>query len=411
MQNTQHHLSTFQLALGLPMGGEAASRACPGCGALGAIDFFSVDNLPVHVGILGQSRQEALDAPQGDVRLAWCPRCELVHNRLFDLSRTAFKPGYDIGLQHSTLFRNYLRSVAERLIGRYDLHEKTVLEIGCGNGYFLRLLSRLGSNDGMGVDPTVPQVGEEWMHGRRLSWIRDFYCQRHRHLAADFICSLSMLEDVPRPLDFLRELRATIGQRRTPLYFEVFNAARAFAERETWSVHYEQCNYFSLHSLVRLFQLAGFEVTQRGECYHGQYIYVEAVPGERRDQRDQLSMWPELPSELAAFATEHAQRQQLWRQRLDALRRAGRSAVLWGSGGKGISFLNTLPAGQCIEHVVDINPERQGRFIPGSGQPIIAPERLRELQCDVIILTNRLYEAEIRAQVSALGLQCEFLFA
>ena len=61
-----------------------------------------------------------------------------------------------------------------------------------------------------------------------------------------------------------------------------------------------------------------------------------------------------------------------------------------------------------IQFVVDINPNRQGAFIPGTAQEIIAPERLLDIQPQLIILTNPIYEQEIRQQVAEMNLDCQF---
>ena len=76
-----------------------------------------------------------------------------------------------------------------------------------------------------------------------------------------------------------------------------------------------------------------------------------------------------------------------------------------------MSFLAALGRPDVISHVVDINPNRQGKYVPGAGQLIVAPRALTELRPDTIIMTNRLYESEIREQLQALGLTSELLAA
>jgi len=69
------------------------------------------------------------------------------------------------------------------------------------------------------------------------------------------------------------------------------------------------------------------------------------------------------------------------------------------------------PAGSVILHIVDINPRKTGRFVPGSGQEIVEPNSLRELHPDVIILMNEIYRDEIASDTTQLGLNPEFLVA
>jgi hypothetical protein len=79
-------------------------------------------------------------------------------------------------------------------------------------------------------------------------------------------------------------------------------------------------------------------------------------------------------------------------------------AVVWGSGSKGAAFLVNLGLGDRIEHVVDINPHRQGMFMPGTGQEIVAPEALKRIRPDVVIVMNRIYEEEIRGELKRMRL-------
>ena len=85
----------------------------------------------------------------------------------------------------------------------------------------------------------------------------------------------------------------------------------------------------------------------------------------------------------------------------------GEKVVLWGSGSKGVSFLSTLALGDAIEYVVDINPYRQGHFMPSTGQEIIAPETLKDYQPDHVIVMNPIYCDEIQADLDRLGVSAK----
>jgi len=61
--------------------------------------------------------------------------------------------------------------------------------------------------------------------------------------------------------------------------------------------------------------------------------------------------------------------------------------------------------------VVDVNPRRQGHFMPVTGQPIVAPTALPAIDPQVIVITNELYRDEITRQARALGLRSEILVA
>lgn len=75
-----------------------------------------------------------------------------------------------------------------------------------------------------------------------------------------------------------------------------------------------------------------------------------------------------------------------------------------------MTFLNTLKTQDQIEYVVDINPRKRGRYVPGTGQQIVPPEFLRDYQPDVVIVMNPIYKSEIQQLIKSLGLTAKFLY-
>jgi len=388
----------------------AETTSCPACGSAEPVDFYDCGKLPVHIGVLWDDAEQARQAPTGDVLLSYCRQCGFIFNRRYEEGKIWFEPGFEVALHHSPAFRRFMEGVAERLIDHFGLHNKNILEIGCGCGWFLRLLCERGANHGIGVDPTVPKQGLEAAGDGTVRFIRDYFTDKYADLPFDFICCLSVFEDIPRPQSFLQMVRRMIGDRpEVGVYFEIFNAFRAFEAGETWSVNYEQCNYFSERSFTSLFPRCGFELLDAGPCYEGnQYLYVETKPAAPSPLSGLSGGNDALPETVVRFGELHRSKIETWRRRLDDFRATGRRVVVWGSGGKGLNFLNALPTAGVIEYVVDINPDRQEKFVPGPAQKIVAPESLVDYRPDTIVLTNPLYEREIKQQVAELGLACEF---
>jgi C-methyltransferase. len=83
--------------------------------------------------------------------------------------------------------------------------------------------------------------------------------------------------------------------------------------------------------------------------------------------------------------------------------------VIWGSGSKGVAFLTAVGMAAQIEYVVDINPHRQGKFMAGTGQEIVAPEFLENYRPDVAIAMNAVYRGEIQTELDRMGLTTQLL--
>ncbi len=388
-------------------------ESCPVCSRRELHDFFAADRVSVFVGKLYTSVAQAKQATVGNIHLAFCDNCSHVFNRTLDLDKLRFEPGYDASLGHSAVVQQYTESVVNRLIETYQLPGKRIVELGCGTGDFLQLICQRASCDGTGIDPTIDENSTIELEGRTIRFIQGMFDESHTSLPCDFLTCVSVLEDIQHPSTFLQHAKSMMQANGAAGYFEAFNAQRAFESMETWSVHYEQCNYFSLPSFVNLFRSNGFDVTRATTCFQGeQYLAVDVIPsnGERKETNDCTQGRVEI-STLQAFANRHAKEIETWQNRLKEFEALGKRVVSWGSGGKGISFLNALDSESTIPFVVDINPSKHGKYVPLTCQEIVSPDRLKVIQPDVIIVMNGMYEAEIRQHVSEMGIDCSFFVA
>lgn len=391
----------------------ASNKLCPVCNGKAVQNVINIKQVPIVCNSLSDTQQAALDAPLGDIELAFCRQCGHVFNRAFDAQRIGYTEDYENSLHFSPRFQEYATALASDLVGRYGLVDKDILEIGSGRGDFLRLLVELGQNRGVGFDPSYPgpAKGEE-LPG--MTFIQDYYDQRYAGFPADFILSRHVLEHIPQPGNFLRMLRAVIGERQeTVTFFEVPNVLYTLHDLGIWDLIYEHCSYFSASSLAEAFRCSGFEVLETRETFGGQFLTVEAKPAANEiSKKAHKSAFSEaVAQDVETFAGNYREKVGTWKKRLQEFRQMEKRVVIWGAGSKGISFLNTLKAPDVIEYVVDINPRKQDKFISGAGQQIVSASFLKIYQPHVVILMNRNYETEIRRQLQDMGLEVEIAYA
>jgi SAM-dependent methyltransferase len=391
----------------------SSGARCPVCESVECFDFLEVSGLPVTVGALCSSQEHAFKATKGDLKLAFCKVCSYVWNRAYDPGKHDYAPGYEISLHFSAVYQTFLENLAKQLVEGHQLRGKTVLEIACGTGHFLRMLCRLGSNDGIGIDPVLEREGIEKLNSTQISFIRDKFSERYANLQCDFICCRQALHAISNPKDLVKVVRRTIGRdRRTPVYFEVVNASAIFRKQSVWQLIYEYYSFFTPAALARLFSECGFDVRCAQPCYEdGQYLQLEAVPAQGTNVKAETSPRDveTTLNDALAFASEFREKIASWEQKLAAIHNSGQRAIAWGAGGRGINFLNLVRASQFVPYIVDINPSRCGGFIPGTGQEVVAPEFLREYRPDLLLLTNPTYEKEVRRHVEELGIRCDLL--
>src|SRR5215471_17913623 len=125
---------------------------CLVCGGTSLEPLIFIPGVPMLCNRLCASEAEAANAPRGDIYLIYCLDCGHVANSAF--ARVNYDGCYENTLTFSPCYRRYAEETARRLICRYGLTGKRIVEIGCGSGDFLRLLSAAASLLKMRAEPT-----------------------------------------------------------------------------------------------------------------------------------------------------------------------------------------------------------------------------------------------------------------
>jgi 2-polyprenyl-3-methyl-5-hydroxy-6-metoxy-1,4-benzoquinol methylase len=332
----------------------------------------------------------------------------------FNPNRLEYTPEYENALHFSSRFQDYAQSLAERLAERYNLHEKHIIEIGCGDGYFLSLLCNLGNNWGTGFDPAHNEHQKDTALTNQVKFIPDYYSEAYKTRKADLIISRHTLEHIYNPKRFLEMIRRAIGNRmNTQVFFEVPNSQKIFHEHSIWDIIYEHCSYFTSLSLANAFSYSGFQVCELSREYDEQFLCIHAKPDNQHlphcNPKDSNEI-DGITHDIESFTLTYQNKIDLWGRNLEQMKNKGQRAVIWGGGSKGVTFLNVFKTSK-IEYVVDINPHKLGKYISGTGQQIVKPAFLLEYKPDIIIVMNPIYLGEIRQIINELGLDIKLMSA
>ena len=387
---------------------------CPICDSPNLSDLIELRNLPIYCNLLWEKQQEARDCPKGDIRLAFCNRCGGIVNVVFDASKLGYSQDYENSLHYSSRFQSYIEALANRLIEQHNLHKKTIIEIGCGKGDFLVLLCEQGNNSGVGFDSSYVERPEHEKWGDRIQFIQDFYTEKYASYQGDFICCRQVLEHVQKPANLLTPLRKTLNDNSQTVFFEVPNALYTINNLMIWDIIYEHCTYFTPPSLSYAFAAAGYTTDKTTEEFGGQFLSIEAHPKTNHLPKAHTSSIDKaavarLAANIANFKHRFQTQTQQWETHLADIFQQDKKVAIWGSGSKGVTFLNLLKQGKKIDCAVDINPRKQGKFIPGTGQQIVPPEHLKSHPVEVVIVMNPLYKDEIASTLNGMGLSPQIL--
>lgn len=389
---------------------DQVEKKCPVCGGKNNITFLRINNVPVHCCLILSEREEAIQTKKGDIRLSYCVNCGHIFNKAFNSSMMSYSERYENALYFSTTFQKYAEKLASYLVKQYQLIDKIVIDIGCGQGYFLSKLCNLGNNRGIGFDPSYRFYDQDLEYSSNVKFVQDYYSRQTGSYRADMIVCRQVLEHVYDPDNFLNVIKETVGQNAPGIFFEVPNAEFMLKRFSIWDVIYEHYSYFSKQSIATLFQSHGFQVEKVYELFNDQYLAIEAKLMKGNTLQSTVAVNEDLRKYALQFERFLKNKIRRWKKRIQEWSNNNIRFSLWGAGAKGITFLNFLDIQyHQMPYVIDVNPRKQGKFVNGTGQKIMSPEFLMEYQPNFVIIMNPAYEEEIKQELMQLGVNAELI--
>jgi SAM-dependent methyltransferase len=398
-----------------------SKTCCSVCYSKKRFLFFGINSLPVLTCAIWPSKEEAIECNKKDILLAFCQNCGFIENILFDAEVTDYGVSYENALHFSKVHQMYSKKEAEQLVKRLNLKEKKIIDIGCGDGQFVSLLCDIGHNEGIGFDPSYsPSKCNISSLNPYVHIIPEYYSEKYNYFSSDLIMSRHTLEHIADPLQFLRAIRKNLTtQKETYIFFEVPNAYYLIKNKVLWDIIYEHCSYFTITSLSHLFYLSGFEVKSLRETYNRQYLTIEALPANKSKSTDfkynhsdniiNYKFVNKIHKQVQKFSKNAQEYIGKCRNQLIQYYNSSKKVALWGVGAKSVIYLNMVKVDNAIQLTVDVNPRKQGHFIPGTGQRIDDPVELKKFKPDIVLIINPIYKREISRSLASMGLKTKIV--
>jgi SAM-dependent methyltransferase len=360
--------------------------------------------------------EAALRAPEVwfPLRLLVCERCWLVQTEDHAGREDLFSADYAYFSSFSSSWLAHAKAYVDAMRERFGLaRESLVSEVAANDGYLLRFVRDAGIPC-YGIEPTASTARAARALGLEIVE-RFFGVELGRELAAagrqvDLVAANNVLAHVPDINDFVRGF-ALLLKPGGVATFEFPHLLRLLGENQFDTVYHEHYSYLSLGTVVRVFDACGLAVFDVEELpTHGGSLRVFA---QRSDtgSRARTGAVRRVLAEEAAAGLASAAGYEGFQARVDKLkddfvaylieaRRAGRNVAAYGAAAKGNTLMNY--AGVRPDHigfVVDRNPAKQGRWMPGSRIAIVGEERLREARPDDVVLLPWNLRDELVAQL------------
>ena len=318
---------------------------------------------------------------------------------------------------YSTSWLEHARRYCAAMTERFGLGAASqVIEVASNDGYLLRHFVERGVPV-LGIEPAANVAAaalaagiptEVRFFGRAAA--EDLVA---RGFGADLLLGNNVLAHVPDLNDFVAGLALLLSPAGV-LTMEFPHLARLVAENQFDTIYHEHFSYFSLVAVERVFAahgLALFDVEELPTHGGSLRIYAQrAATGTRprTNAVDALAARERAAGlETAAYYDAFGARvRETKRKLLDFLireRRAGRTIVGYGAPAKGNTLLVYCGVrADFLDYTVDRSPHKQGRYLPGSRIPILAPERIFETRPDYVLILPWNLRQEIAGQMAGI---------
>jgi hypothetical protein len=175
-------------------------------------------------------------------------------------------------------------------------------------------------------------------------------------------------------------------------------------------VVYEHSAWFTPASFAYQFERCGFEVLKVAPCWNDEFLGIEVRPkvGENIPSLPDPTVVKGTIKIIEDFNQDFKVLMRQCEERIENIRESKTRTIAWGAGARAVTFFNLFDIKNEVPFIIDINDKRHEKYLPGSGQKIVAPEFIKSYQPDLVIITNPTYAEEIRNHVKVLGIHPEF---
>ena len=341
-----------------------------------------------------------------------CEVCLLVQLEAFEPPEKIFSDDYAYFSSFSTGWLDHARRYTDAIVERLGLGaESKVVEIASNDGYLLQYFVARGIPV-LGVEPTANTAAVAIAKGVPTE-VRFFGSETAADLhraghAADLLIANNVLAHVPDLNDFVEGLSLLLAPEGV-LTIEFPHLLRLLEEAQFDTIYHEHYSYFSLQTASRALERHGLAIFDVEEMpTHGGSLRIYAghaprEPGERvRElrERERGAGLEELPTYLAFADRVRREKREIVRFFIEQ-KEAGVSIAGYGAPAKGNTLLNYCGIGRdFIDYTVDLNPHKQGRYLPGTRIPIRDPDEIRRTQPALVFILPWNLRDEVMEQLA-----------
>ena len=361
--------------------------------------------------------EQTLHAPEKwfPLRVLVCVECWLVQTEDFAQANELFDADYAYFSGFSTSWLAHSERYVSEMCSRFDLGSHShVVEVAANDGYLLQYV-QARNIPCTGVEPTASTASAARSKG--IDIVEEFFGVElaKKMIAngkqADLTAANNVLAHVPDINDFVKGFSILLKEDGVAT-FEFPHLLNLLLETQFDTIYHEHFSYLSLTAILKVFDANGLTVFDVEELpTHGGSLRVYAQRKDSGHHQTNARVTQILEAEKASgiLNTDYYRdfqnrtnliKYELTRFLLDA-KRDGKRVAAYGAAAKGNTLLNYAGIrADLIEFVVDLNPAKQNKYMPGSRIPIVNEERLKEEKPDYVLILPWNLKIEIYNQLA-----------
>ena len=358
----------------------------------------------------------ALDAPETwyPLKVLVCQHCWLVQTQDYAYFAELFAADYAYFSSFSSTWLSHAERYVADMVRRFGLtKDSRVVEVAANDGYLLQYV-RARDIPCLGIEPTASTARAAREKGIEI--VEDFFgvrlatALREQGKAADLMAANNVLAHVPDINDFVAGFAALLKPDGVAA-FEFPHLLKLVQENQFDTIYHEHFSYLSLSAVLRIFErngLAVFDVEELPTHGGSLRVYAQRSDTGKRETNERVNKLfaEEINAGVMTASFYEGFQGKADRVKNDFLsflietKSSGKTVAAYGAAAKGNTLMNYAGVRpDLIRFVVDRNPAKQGKYMPGSRIPIVDESKLLAAKPDYVVVLPWNLKAEVMQQI------------
>jgi hypothetical protein len=349
------------------------------------------------------------------LRVLVCGECWLAQTEDYAGADELFSSDYAYFSSFSTTWLKHAEKYVSDMVARFELNRSShIVEVAANDGYLLQFAKARGIPC-LGIEPTASTANSARAKGIEI--LEEFFGVKlgqqlvTQNKQADLMIANNVLAHVPDINDFVGGFAVALKPAGVAT-FEFPHLLRLVAENQFDTIYHEHYSYLSLTTVKRIFECNGLNIFDVEELpTHGGSLRIYAQRTDTNTYVTSSSLDKLLDREMAAGITsidfyadfqDRANRvKNDFLAFLIEVKRAGKTVAGYGAAAKGNTLMNYAGVHpDLISYVVDRNPAKQGKYLPGCRLPIFPEDRLKQTRPDYVVILPWNLQTEVIDQLA-----------